>query len=196
MKKLFIIMLMALPLMCQAKGNDDSKYLKGAVPEENGIVTFRKTISVEGKSQQEIYSIMNRFVQEALIAPAIQGERTRIISDGKADGKIVARVEEYMVFKQQFLNLDRTRFRYQFSVQTSDGKAELVLTQISYYYNENMEGEAGEAYKAEEWITDAEALNKKGTKLYPRSGKFRRLTVDRVNAIFINAEDAFYKKQR
>jgi len=28
------------------------------------------------------------------------------------------------------------------------------------------------------------AVNKKGTRLYPRSGKFRRMTVDRVEAIF------------
>jgi len=66
----------------------------------------------------------------------------------------------------------------------------LVITQISYYYNEDMDGNNGVHYKAEEWISDKEAVNKKGTRLYPRSGKFRRMTVDRVEAIFNGFMDA------
>jgi colicin import membrane protein len=38
--------------------------------------------------------------------------------------------------------------------------------------------------KAEEWITDQYALNKKGTKLSRISGKFRRKTIDRKDNIF------------
>ena len=34
------------------------------------------------------------------------------------------------------------------------------------------------------------AVNKKGTKLYPRSGKFRRKTVDRTQEIFEGFMDA------
>ena len=58
-----------------------------------------------------------------------------------------------------------------------------------------MDGKNGVPYKAEEWITDKEAVNKKGTKLYPRSGKFRRLTIDRVEEIFQGFMDAFSTKQ-
>ena len=39
-------------------------------------------------------------------------------------------------------------------------------------------------YKAEEWITDKYCVNKKHTKLYPISGKFRRKTIDRKDFIF------------
>jgi colicin import membrane protein len=39
-------------------------------------------------------------------------------------------------------------------------------------------------YKAEEWITDEYAVNKKNTKLYPVSAKFRRKTIDRKDQIF------------
>ncbi len=53
-----------------------------------------------------------------------------------------------------------------------------------------MDGKNGVPYKAEEWITDKEAVNKKGTKLYPRSGKFRRKTIDRVENIFEGFMDA------
>ena len=58
-----------------------------------------------------------------------------------------------------------------------------------------MEGQNGILYKAEEWITDKLAVNKKGTRLYPRSGKFRRMTVDRVEAIFNGFMDTFSTKQ-
>ena len=54
-----------------------------------------------------------------------------------------------------------------------------------------MEGNNGMIFKAEEWISDKEALNKDKTKLYPKSGKFRRKTVDRVEEIFDAAMDAF-----
>ena len=74
-------------------------------------------------------------------------------------------------------------------------KVSLVLTQISYYYNEDMDGKNGVLYKAEEWITDKEAVNKAGTKLYPRSGKFRRFTVDRVEEIFGGFMDSFSTKK-
>ena len=39
-------------------------------------------------------------------------------------------------------------------------------------------------YNAEEWITDKYAVNKKHTKLYPLSAKFRRKTIDRKDFIF------------
>ncbi|MBQ2362118.1 MAG: hypothetical protein II287_00730, partial [Bacteroidaceae bacterium] len=40
-------------------------------------------------------------------------------------------------------------------------------------------------------ITDEVALNKKGNKVLPLSGKFRRKTIDRVEEIFENAMDMF-----
>ena len=58
-----------------------------------------------------------------------------------------------------------------------------------------MDGKNGIPYKAEEWITDKVAVNKKGTKLYPRSGKFRRMTVDRVEEIFNGFVDVLTTKK-
>ena len=48
----------------------------------------------------------------------------------------------------------------------------------------------GMQVKAEEWITDKYALNKKGTKLSRISGKFRRKTIDRKDNIFQRIEAA------
>ncbi len=193
MKKIILLLFLCLttPLLANA---DDSKYLAGAVPEVNGIITFEKSFKVKGKTDAEIHQTVLGYVKDNLMANAIDDLRTRLISDGSTDGIISARVEEYMVFKKKPLHFDRTRLRYQITATTGDGGVKLVINQISYYYNEDMEGQNGITYKGEEWISDKEALNKAGTKLYPRSGKFRRKTVDRMEQIFEGAMDAFEDK--
>ena len=186
--------LLCLPLCLMAgKQNKDKdpKYLLGAVPEVEGVVTFQKDFTVTDKSEQQIYNILLTYITDSIVGKAIQGKEqqyTRIIS--KENGTIVARVEEYMIFHKVFLNLDRTLFRYLLSAKVTGQKVNLIITQISYYYNEDQEGQNGVYYKAEEWITDKVAVNKAGTKLYPRSGKFRRMTVDRVQQIFEGFMDA------
>ena len=197
-----VLVLLCLPLCLVAKKTDyrkNPKYLLGAVPEVEGVVTFQKSFSVTDKSEPQIYDILYAYVNNSIISGAIQksGEPqyTRIISSDKHEGAVVARVEEYMTFSHVFLNLDRTRFRYLLSASVKGKTVNLVITQISYYYNEDMEGKNGETYKAEEWISDKQAVNKKGTKLYPRSGKFRYKTVDRVEEIFNGFTESFTTKQ-
>jgi colicin import membrane protein len=191
MKKLFLAFMLMLPLMAAAKGPVDAKYLKGAVPEENGVIVFRKSFSVPGMPKDQIFSTLGAYISKAVIGPAIHEHRTRIMNDGKTDGNIVAKVEEYMVFKNRFLNLDRTRFIYQIQASVEGEKVKLAISQISYYYNEDQEGKNGVTYKGEEWITDAEALNKRGDKIYPSCAKFRIKTIDRVEQIFEDCMDAF-----
>ncbi len=195
MKKILLALFALLAITAGAKSNVDPKYLAGAVPEENGMVVFRKSFRVPGKSQQEVLARMRDFVANDLMAPAIQDLRTRQLSDGKDNGVIVARVEEWMVFKKKPAYLDRTRFRYLLTVKVEGDKVDMELSQISYYYGEQTDGTKGESYKAEEWITDREAINKAGTKLYPRSGKFRIKTIDRAAEIFAMAIDKFEEKR-
>ena len=150
-----------------ASAKDDSKYLAGAVPEQDGIVTFTKSFSVQGKSQQEVSAIMSRFigklVDESIPAP---GNYARIM--GENQDSIVARVCEWMVFKKKPLYLDRTRVRYQIKAITSGNKVTLSISNINYYYSEDMEGvtpematadnlESAEAYAAEdEFVNETE----------------------------------------
>lgn len=189
MKKILISLLLCLPMLASAATPEDSKYLRGAVPERDGIVTFTQTFSVPGKSQAEIYPVIQAYVRK-LVADARQDLRTRVVSD--QENTIVANVEEIMTFKKKFLNWDHCYFRYYISaVCTSDSKVELTLTKISYLYGFDNEGQGGDTFRAEEWISDAAAINKAGTKLYPRCGKFRRKTIDRVEEIFAGARDAF-----
>jgi len=191
MKKLFLAFMLMLPLMAAAKGPVDAKYLKGAVPEENGVIVFRKSFSVPSMQKDEIFSNLSAFVENVIMGPAIHEHRTRILNDGKTDGNIVAKVEEYMVFKNRFLNLDRTRFIYQIQASVEGNKVKLAISQISYYYNEDQEGKNGETYKGEEWISDSKSLNKRGDKIYPACAKFRIKTIDRVEQIFEDCMDVF-----
>jgi colicin import membrane protein len=77
--------------------------------------------------------------------------------------------------------LDQTRMLYVLKVRCSDGKADIEMTNIRYVYDE---ARKAMRYTAEEWITDKEALNKKGTRLLPVSAKFRRKTIDRKDFLF------------
>ena len=195
MKKILFAIFALLTVTAGAKSNVDSKYLAGGVPEENGMVIFRKSFRVPGKTQQEILTKVRSYVTEDLIAKGIEGLRTRMISEGQDDATVVARVEEYMVFKSKPLYLDRTRFRYQISAQVKGDCVDMEIAQISYYYMEQTDGTKGESYKAEEWITDEAAIAKNGKKLYPRSGKFRIKTIDRTEEIFAQAISKFEEKK-
>lgn len=194
MKKIILFLFICLTTVLTAGAEENKKYLAGAVPEVNGIVTFEKSFKVKNISDQQIYEKMLDYVKQELVANAIEDMRTRIISDGSSDGVISARIEEYLLFKKKPLYLDRTRFRYQINVTAKDSGVKIVINQISYYYGEDMEGKGGQTYKAEEWISDKEAINKSGKKLYPRSGKFRKKTIDRIEDIFNGAMDAFEEK--
>ena len=194
MKKILLTLLFCLPVLTIIAGNEDPRYLRGAVPERNGIVTFSQTFSVPGKTQSDIYSVMQAYIRQ-LVANGRQDLRTRIVSD--ENNTIVANVEEIMTFKKRFLSWDHCYFRYYISAEcTADSKVNLTIPKISYQYMIDNEGKGGENYKAEEWISDAAAVNKAGTKLYPRCGKFRRKTIDRVDEIFTGARNAFEEPEQ
>lgn len=189
MKKLIMMMFALIPAVVMGK-TDDSKYLKGAVPEEDGQVVFTKTFAVQDMSDADILKTLSdwaqNLVEESIPAP---GQYARVM--GTEEGSITVRVCQWLVFKNKPLYLDRTRMRYQMTASVQKGQVTLRLSQIRYYYGENEDLAKNADIRAEEWITDAEALNKAGTRLYPRSGKFRRKTVDYVEQLAESAVDAF-----
>lgn len=199
MKNLILILLLAVPLcVCANKKRDDTPYLKGAVPMENGVVVFRKNFRIADMNDNMIRENMRYYVKDVLVANGLEGPVTRMLTDSDNEDVICARVEEWMVFEKKFLYLDKTRFRYQVNVMVDNHNVNMWITQISYYYRENWDelqptGEGGEILRAEEWIDDAHCLNKKG-QLAWGSARFRRKTVDRVKAIFENAMDMFEQR--
>lgn len=194
MKKILIAMLMALPVVAiaqdntweqpektEVKGSPDQKYLAGAVPVVNGKVIFETTIKAPGKSKKQIFDIMLEQLTK-MTKEANQFEQSRIVlADNENSEQIVASYQEWLVFKNKPLSLDRTRLFYYLMTDIKDGEATLKMTRIYYLYDEEREPMT---YQAEEWITDQYGLNKKQTKLARVSGKFRRKTIDRKDFIF------------
>lgn len=103
----------------------------------------------------------------------------------KGEHIIAARYKEWLVFQNSFLSLDRTVFNYTIIAKTSDGHLHLTMERMGYQYEKDRaDVSEGLETKAEDWITDQEALTKKKDKLAKYSGKFRRKTIDRKDYIF------------
>ena len=197
MKKLIVTILALMPLTMWAqdntwelpeqeqeevkaeKENPDQKYLLGAVPVVDGKVVFNKTIEAPGKSASQIYGILKQYMEKMTKESNQIHSQILVADDSKHE--LGGSYEEWLVFKKTLLQLDQTRFLYVLEANCSDGKADVTLSRIRYLYDENRNPEH---LKAEEWITDKEAVNKKGTKLLPISGKFRRKTIDRKDFLF------------
>ncbi|MBQ9649204.1 MAG: DUF4468 domain-containing protein [Prevotella sp.] len=196
MKKQFIIVLMMLvPMLAMAqdntwerieveeqpKDNPDAKYLvPDAVPEVDGKVVWKTTLYAEGKTADEIYDILLEQITKMTKEPN-QIANSLVALQDRESHEIGAVFHEWLVFKDVTFSLDRTRMNYQLHVATRNGEADVAMQHISYDY----EPERSKAhYTAEEWITDKYAVNKKHTKLYPISAKFRRKTIDRKDFIF------------
>ena len=70
MKKILLALFALFSITAGAKSDVDSKYLAGAVPEENGMVVFRKSFRVPGKSQQDVLAAASAPQTAAAPAPA------------------------------------------------------------------------------------------------------------------------------
>lgn len=109
----------------------------------------------------------------------LEGSAVSLVN--KQDHIIVASVREWLLFSSNFISLDRSKFYYTLVARCSDGHLNMTMDRISYKYEEERNKQV---YKAEEWISDDNAVNKKNTKLYRGSAKFRRKTIDRKDQIF------------
>ena len=194
MKKFLIATLMAMPMIAQAqdntwerieqvqeaKENPDAKYLaEGAVPEVNGKVCWQTTINAPGKSAKQIYDILYKQMEKMTKEPNHIANSVIALNDPE-NNELGAVFHEWLVFKNASLSLDRTKLNFQLIVKCADGKADVKMTGVTYDYNLERKPEH---YQAETWITDKYAVNKKHTKLYPVSAKFRRKTIDRKDFI-------------
>ena len=206
MKKLLIVIFMLMPMLATAqdntwerieqepveKENPDAKYLvKGVVPEVNGKVCFETNIKAPGKSADEIYSILLQQMEKMVKEPNQIANSIVAVKDS-VNHELGAVFHEWLVFKSVALSLDRTQMNFQLLVSCKDGEANVKMTRITYDYDT---ARTPQHYSAEEWITDKYAVNKKGTKLYPISGKFRRKTIDRKDFIFNKFESLLNEKK-
>ena len=145
----------------------DAKYLDGAVTiNSEGKVEFTLDTDANGKSADEIYNIVYQYM-------ALVNKDQHIIANT---------MDEWLVFSNSFISLDRTEFKYNLVASIKDNHLTLTLERLYYIYEEDRS--TGFKAPAEEVITDKYALNKKKTNLAKIFGKFRRLTIDRKDQIF------------
>lgn len=216
MKRILIAILAALPLAVSAqsewtipesakKANEvaasaekaekksakkDPKYLKGAAPLVNGVVEWTLSLDIKGQSAEQIYDRLYAYMDE-LTHTENQLTGSQIALVNKKEHSFVTSVREWMLFKQNAISIDRAATSYKLMANCKDNHLDLTLTRIVFDYSENVPGNGG-IYRAEEWISDEKALNKKGTRIYPGSSKFRRKMIDRKDQIF-NEVKALWK---
>jgi flavin reductase (DIM6/NTAB) family NADH-FMN oxidoreductase RutF len=180
MKKI-LLLLMMIPFLGFAQ--TPSKYLEGAVPVVDGKVTFTQSIRIPSKTKAEVYRLVDKWAQEQFKTD-LSFPTNKLISEDASSGEIAALGEEYIIFAQGALSLDRSRIYYQFRAQCEDEKVTVSMTRIRYWYNEARDG--GERYNAEELITDEFGLTKKKDKPARIIGKFRVKTIDYKDDLFKN----------
>lgn len=187
MKKILTVLLALVTLCTYAADNkdkrNDSKYLKGAVPEVEGKVVFQKTFNTPGKSKDSLYDIMLAWSEKQV--KLRKPINSRVAYSNKEKGEIAVTGEEYMVFRSTALSLDRTRIYYLLQVICKDNSVDLSMSRIHYLYDENRDG--GQKLTAENTISDEACLNKSGTKMIRMLSKFRIHTIDLKNKIFNSA---------
>lgn len=168
----------------------DMKYLAGAITynDENKI-EFTLDTDANGKTAKQIYDIVLKYMSELTHNKQNIASRVALVND--AEHIIANTMDEWLVFSQSFISLDRTEFKYQLIARISDNHLNLSLCRIIYNYEEGRS--TGFKEPAEEVISDKIALNKKQNDLAKIFGKFRRCTIDRKDQIF--AELAALVKQ-
>ena len=159
----------------------DPKYMQGGVPEVNGKVTWTKTFNVEGQTADQIYDKALAYFSN-LVKSENQTEKSSVAGVDRVGHKIMIRSQEWLVFSDKLFALDRTKMNYAASIECSDGVCKVLITNISYNYEEDRPTAAH--YTAEEMIADKVAFNKKGTG-FAKGGvrKFRIGTIDRMDQI-------------
>ena len=164
-----------------AKLKEDPKYLEGAITfDEQGKIVFDTEIEAPGKSAAQLYDLgfdyMSGLTQDK------ESKASRMALVNKDEHIIANAMDEWLVFSNSFISLDRTECKYNLIAKITDGKVSLSINHINYIYEEGRQ--TGFKLPAEEVIIDKVALTKKKNDLARIFGKFRKKTIDRKDQIF------------
>lgn len=159
----------------------DMKYLAGAITynDENKI-EFTLDTDANGKTAKQIYDIVLKYMSELTQNEQNIASRVALVND--TEHIIANTMDEWLVFSQSFISLDRSEFKYQLVARISDNHLNLSLGRIIYNYEEGRS--TGFKEPAEEVISDKMALTRKQNDLAKIFGKFRKCTIDRKDQIF------------
>lgn len=160
---------------------DDPKYLSDALTYDgNGKIVFTLTTDADGKSAAQIYDLVYGYMNGLT-----QGENniaSKVALVNKGENIIANTMDEWLVFSNSFISLDRTEFKYTLIATIKDNSLQVTLCRINYNYEAGRS--TGFKDTAENVISDKMALNRKKTALAKIYGKFRRCTIDRKDQIF------------
>ncbi len=196
MRKILTLVVAALlcGLAVKAAVPVDKKYLAGAVPVVSGQVLYEKIYEVPGKTAGELLELVRGYAEAELVSGPDHGPQARLTEVNAEDGIVAASIQETMWFLRKPMRSDFCQFYYQIVFQVKDGAVDVMLRGLRYTYELTDRPEDALTVRAEEWITDKEALSKNGTKMKKMNGKFRKATVDRKDAIFQNIGKALGAK--
>lgn len=198
MKRHIILLVLAafIPACMVAQDWKAPKYLKGAVPQnKQGVVYFKQDCNTAKEiSKAKIFTLLREYVADSLVAgPNATKGQCRIVEEDAEKGILAVRMDEQLWFKRSAWTSHGTRFLYDLVFSVQDNAYTVEMQRLRYLYkaqeNENVEPELR---TAEQWITDSEALDKKG-RLLRRARQFRVFTIERKNEVFEGAWKAVTK---
>lgn len=164
-----------------AKLKEDPKYLEGAITfDEQGKIVFDTEIEAPGKSAAQLYDLVFDYMSG--LTQDKESKTSRMALVNKDEHIIANAMDEWLVFSNSFISLDRTECKYNLIAKITDGKVSLSINHINYIYEEGRQ--TGFKLPAEEVIIDKVALTKKKNDLARIFGKFRKKTIDRKDQIF------------
>ena len=191
MKKFTILALIiftAFPALAQTVETGLDTYISDAIPVINGKVTFEETIPAEGYTAKELKDIIDTWIKERFVKPVVISAKQFTANNPKAT---ILKGEEYIVFKNRPLVLERARIYYYLTLTANEGSCTFNMSRITYWYDDE-DDKGGIKMIAEEWITDENAINKKGN-LKKFEGKFRNKTIELKNTL---VNDLTYRLNR
>lgn len=206
MKKILIAVLSLMPLLCTAQVRyadckDNQHYLAGAVQMLNGRAAVKQSVEAPLLSAAQIQTVVDTWAKLKGV-PTSSAVMKPLQS---LSGVSQFTLRDNLIFKRNFINLDKALMEALLVITVEDGRCEVVLTDITYYYGTDMTPTTGmpheqwhgsfsssenttEVYAAEEQVTDDIALTRKG-RLVRSLAKYRVSTIDYVDAVAAQLKD-------
>ena len=108
-----ILAMVLCPMLAVAQKIDESKYLAGAVPQnELGVVVFQNSYEVPGKSKSEIYQALKEYTQNEILKGPNALTQCRFVEQDEDGGLLAARVDENLYFTRKAWVSHKTRIFY------------------------------------------------------------------------------------
>ena len=143
MKK--FLLLIAVMFICSAASAQlfkkkstvaEPQYQTGTVPVVNGKVTFEEVIQAEGLSAAEITDKVNGWIKSRYVEPTVISVKRY---ENEVPNTTIIKGEEYIVFRNTFLVLNRARIYYYLTITAQDGNCTFNMSRITYWHDDEDE---------------------------------------------------------